>query len=366
MKVAIFHNFMDNIGGAERVALTLAREISADIYTTNINKKHIAHMGFSDVLGKIYSIGKVPIQAPLRQQIALWRFGRLRLGEKYDFYIIDGDWAVSGARHNKPNLWYVHSPIREIWDLYSHTRQHTVPWTLRPIFDAWVWYNRHLNKKHADQVEIIVCNSQNTRKRVKKFLEKEVKVIYPPIDTKSFIFKKPESYWLSVNRLISHKRVDMQLKAFNNMPQEKLIVVGSYENSRHFLRYARYCNEIKPNNVEIKSWVSQKELVDLYASCKGLIATSKDEDFGMNAVEAMASGKPVIAPNEGGYKETIISGKTGILIDDINEEKLIEAVKSSKDLFGKNPEKVKKDCQERAMNFDKDTFIRKIKSTILA
>ena len=74
MKIAIFHNFLDNIGGAEIVGLTLAREFDADIYTTNIDKEKIIKMGFEDVLPRLYSIGKVPINAPLRQQFVLWRF----------------------------------------------------------------------------------------------------------------------------------------------------------------------------------------------------------------------------------------------------------------------------------------------------
>ena len=111
MKIAIFHNFLDNIGGAEIVTLTLARELNADVYTTNIDYDKIKKMGFENIV--IKSIGKIPINAPFRQQMALWRFRRLKL-KNYDFYIIAGDWAISGAVNNKPNLWYVHSPIREI------------------------------------------------------------------------------------------------------------------------------------------------------------------------------------------------------------------------------------------------------------
>ncbi|MCX6760303.1 MAG: glycosyltransferase family 4 protein, partial [Candidatus Nealsonbacteria bacterium] len=142
MKIAIFHNYLDNIGGAEIVGLTLAKELNADIYTTNIDKEKIINMGFEDVLPRMFSIGKVPINAPFKQQISLWKFRKLDLKNKYDFYIIDGDWAMSGAINNRPNLWYVHSPIREIWDLYKYTRQNMVPWILRPVFDVWVLYSR--------------------------------------------------------------------------------------------------------------------------------------------------------------------------------------------------------------------------------
>jgi len=364
MKIAIFHNFMDNIGGAEMVGLTLARELGADVYTTNIDEEKIIKMGFEDILPRIYSIGKVPINAPFKQQFSLWKFRNLNLGNKYDFYIIDGDWAISGATKNKPNLWYVHSPIREIWDLYEYTRNNTVPFLLRPIFDIWVLFNRYLNKKYIKEVDILVCNSNNTKERIKKFLGKDATVISPPIETTKFRFEKSGGYWLSVNRLITHKRINLQLEAFANLPKEKLIIVGCYEKSRHFEKYAEYCKKIKPDNVEIKSWVSREGLIDLYAGCKGFITTSHDEDFGMNVVEAMASGKPVIAPNEGGYKETIIDGRTGILIDDINSNKLTKAVIELGEKIDNDSGSLKKYCQQQAVNFETKVFIGKIKKII--
>ena len=117
---------------------------------------------------------------------------------------------------------------------------------------------------------------------------------------------------------------------------------------------------IKPKNVEILSWVDNKTLINLYANCKGFITTSKDEDFGMTPVEAMASGKPVIAPNEGGYKETVIDGITGKLINNIHVDKLVQAIKE----IGKNPKKYKNACLKQAKKFDTSIFIKKIKEEI--
>jgi glycosyltransferase involved in cell wall biosynthesis len=359
-KIAVFHNFLDNIGGAEIVTLTLAKELQADVYTTNIDKEKIIKMGFEDVLPKIYSIGKVPINPPFKQQFSLWKFRKLNLKNKYDFYIICGDWAISGAVKNKPNLWYAHSPIREIWDLQEYTKNNIVPPYQRPIFDLWVSYNRHLNKKYVNSADIISCNSENTRNRLKKFLDKDAVVINPPVLTDDFYYNKNGGFWLSVNRLLANKRIELQLKAFTKMPGEKLIIVGSYEQSRHFKKYANHCQKIKPANVEIKSWVSRKELIGLYADCKGFITTSRDEDFGMNVIEAMAAGKPAIAPDEGGYKETIINGKTGALINQINEGKLINEIQKLGREIDKNPLKFKKACQEQAKNFDTKIFIEKI------
>jgi len=345
---------MDNIGGAEIVSLTLARELKGHLYSTNVDYDQIKKMGFGDV--EVRSIGKVPINAPFRQQAALWRFRNLNLKNKYDLFIISGDWAMSGAVKNKPNLWYVHSPIREIWDLYEYTRKNTVPFYARPAFDLWVSANRIFNKKYVDHVNKIVCNSKNTQARVKKFLNRDSTVIYPPIHTNKFHYNKNGDYWLSVNRLIGHKNVDVQLRAFSQLPHEKLIIVGSYEKSRHFKQYARYIQSIKPKNVTLLHWVDARKLIELYAHCKGFITTSIDEDFGMTAVEAMASGKLVIAPNSGGYRETVLNGKTGWLIDDMNVEKLVRLIQEGI----RDPASYKKASIAQAQKFDVQVFLDQV------
>lgn len=358
-KIAIFHNFLDNIGGAEIVDLILARELKADIYTTNIDKEKIQKMGFTT--DNIFSIGKIPISPPFRQEMAYWRFKKLNLGRKYDFYIIAGDWAMSGVIHNKPNLWYIYSPIREIWDLCKYTKKHLVPFWAGPFFSTWAYYQRTMNRRNIKHVNHFVSTSINVKQRVKKYLRVDSTIINPPIETEKYYYQKNGDYWLSVNRLITHKRVDMQMKAFAKIPDEKLVVVGSYEKASHFQKHADYIKKIKPSNVEIKSWVSQEELINLYANCKGFITTAKDEDFGLTPLEAMASGKPVIAPNEGGYKETVIDGKTGILIDDINEEKIVQAINEIED---RGVETYKDDSIRQAREFDVRVFIDKIKKTI--
>lgn len=364
MKIAIFHNFMDNIGGAEYVDLLLAKEIGADIYTTNIDKDKIKKMGFGDVLDRIYSIGKVPVNAPFRQEKSYWLFKNLDVekdyGKKYDYYFIGGDWAVYGAINNKPNLWYVYSPIREIWDLNKYVRKEMVSWWKRPIFDLWVLLNRKRNRNAVKEVGKIIAISKNVALRVKKYLGKDAKVIYPPTEIGKFHCERNKGYWLSVNRLINHKRVKMQVEAFRKMPSENLVIVGSYEKSGHFKKYAEEILKDLPKNVSVKSWVSEKELIDLYANCKGFITTSKEEDYGMNVVEAMASGKFVIAPNEGGYKETIINGKTGVLIDNIDESKIISAVKK---YWGKTMV-FKNECIKRAKEYDVSVFLKNIKKEL--
>lgn len=365
MKIAIFHNFMDNIGGAEIVTLTLVRELNADLYTTNIDEDKIKKMGFEDTLNRIFSIGKIPNKAPFRQQLAFFKFRILNLKNKYDFYIISGDWAMSGAVNNHPNMWYAHSPLNELWEFTSFLKKEVLISWKKPIYDIWVWFNRKLTLSYAKHVDVWVCNSKNTQNRIRKYYKQDAIVINPPIHTSDYSYENNKNYWLSVNRLVTHKRIDIQVKAFSKLPNEKLIIVGSYEKGvEQFESYKKYIDDIKTDNVEIINWVDSKELINLYNNCKGFITTARDEDFGMSAVEAMASGKPVIAPNEGGYKESVINNKTGILIDDINEDKLVEAIKIIDHELSGNENKYKDACLNQAKKFDVSEFIKKIKFEI--
>ena len=145
-KIAIFHNYLDNIGGAEIVTLTLARELNAFIYTTNIDTEKIKKMGFEDVLVRIKSIGNVPKITPFKQQFALFKFAILNLKNEYDFYIISGDWAMSASIHNTPNLWYVHSPLNELWQFKKYIEEKMLNWWMKPIYNLWVYINRILTK----------------------------------------------------------------------------------------------------------------------------------------------------------------------------------------------------------------------------
>jgi len=184
-------------------------------------------------------------------------------------------------------------------------------------------------------------------------------VIYPPVDTDKFRFTEYGDFWLSVNRIYPEKRLELQFDVFRNLPKQKLVVVGGYAVGDHAVKYYDKLIKDIQDNVEMRGMVSEEELIDLYARCKGLICTALDEDFGLTPLEAMANGKPVVAVNEGGFRETMINGKTGMLVAAKRDE-LLRAVRE----IDADPEKYKDNCLKRAKEFDTSAFLGKIRQLI--
>ena len=361
MRIAIFQDFFDSIGGGEKLVVEMARALNADIITNNLNKETIRKMGCEDI--KFINLGETIKIPPLKQAQATRRFSRVDFSKNYDFFILSGNWGPFAAKKHKPNLYYCNTPTRVFYDLYGFYRS-SFNWYGKLIFPIYVKYQKFKDKKNVPHLNKILANSVNIQKRIKKYWGVDSSVVYCAVDTKKFYCNKSGSYWLSVNRIYSAKRIELQLKAFEKLPNEKLIIVGGIANGDGSEGYKNKMEKISPLNVKFLGKISENNLIDLYSNCKGFITTSLNEDFGLTPIEAMASGKPVIAPNEGGYKETIINGKTGILIDNINVDKLVETIKKMGKEMEKNPLKYKNACMKQAKKFDTKIFVDKIKGFI--
>lgn len=351
MKVAIFHDYFHVIGGGEKLILTLARHLGADVITTDLDRTLISKMGFDDV--NIISLGSLVRMPPLRQIQATLKYAYCDFRGKYDFYIFSGNWAHYASRKHKPNLMYCHTPVRVFYDLRDQLLESKKgnPF-IRFAIAVWIKVHSYFDKRSIKRVEKIVVNSRNTANRVKKYLGRDSMVIYPPCDTSRFKYISDDGYWLSVNRLYAEKRVHVQVGAFARMPEERLVIVGNNGQGDNSDPYGRMVRSGLPHNVSILSDVTEEKLIDLYGRCRGFITTAMDEDFGMTVVEAMASGKPVIAVREGGYLESLVDGSTGIFID-CNEDSIISAVKQ----ISQDPKKYHDACIARSKKFDVSVFL---------
>ncbi len=352
MKTAIFHDYFGAIGGGERVVLTLAKLLNADIITTDLD----AVDKLNDEVNVI-SLGHTKKVPPLKQISATGKFYSCNFSNDYDFFIFTGNWSHYAAYKHHPNMWYCYTPVRAFYDLYNTFLQRQDLIT-QQAFRAWVYGHRLLDQKSVNYIDHIVTISKNSQNRIEKYHHRTADIIYPPVDISKFRFKEYGDFWLSVNRLYPEKRIELQIEAFRKMPDEKLIIVGGYAKGDHAEKYAKNINNKLPSNVKILGEVSEQELIDLYSRCRGLICTALDEDFGLTPVEAMASGKPVVAVNEGGFKETVTE-KTGLLIK-ADSYSIIEAVK----LISLEPESYRESCFEQAKRFDLSIFNEKIKNVV--
>lgn len=353
MKIAIMHDFFGSIGGGEKLVLELAKGLKADIFTTDINYNNLRRINVYNV--KVKSLGKC-IQIPILKQIhASYIFHKAKLN-KYDFYILSGNWAVFATKKHQPNLYYIHTPVRMFYDSKKDFYKIS-PWYAKLPFLIWINLHKYFLEKQFKYVNKIISNSLNTKNRIKKFHNRNSKVIYPPI--KKYKFKKYGDFWLSVNRIYPHKRIELQIEAFKKLPNEKLFIVGGYMKGDHAKMYADKVIKDLPKNVKYLGEVDEKELNNLYGNCKGFITTAKDEDFGMTVLEAMSAGKPVIAVNEGGYKETV-NNKVGKLVN-ANVNEIINAIKE----ISKNPKKYKINCIKQANQFSVKKFINYIKEELI-
>jgi glycosyltransferase involved in cell wall biosynthesis len=352
MKIAIFHDYFGAIGGGEKVVIEMAKILDADIITTDTDAiKKI------DPSVRVISIGKTIKFPPLKQISATIRFYFCDFSHNYDLFIFTGNWSHSAAHRHHPNFWYCFTPVRAFYDLYP-TFLHRFNVITRQLFRFWVYMHRFFDQRSLKHVDHITAISLNVQRRILKYHHRLADVIYPPVDTSLFRCKDYGNFWLSVNRLYPEKRIELQIEAFRQMPEECLVVVGGYAKGDHAAIYAEKIKQTLPPNVHFNNEMGEEELRDLYSHCKGLICTALDEDYGLTPLEAMASGKPVIAVEEGGFLETL-TGETGSYV-----QPSPESIKTAIRKISKNPEQYHDACVVRAKEFDIVHFKDQLKAVI--
>lgn len=200
--------------------------------------------------------------------------------------------APSGARH----ICYCHTPMRYLWDLYpAYLHEWTRSKWKRAAMAPLANYLRLWDYASAARVDEFVANSRNVRNRIWRCYRREAEIVYPPVAVETFFWKPPEDYYLIVSELVSYKRVDMAVRLFSQTGR-KLCVVGDGPEYRSLRKLAA-------PNIEFRGRVSGGELREAYARCRAFLLPG-EEDFGITAVEALASGKAVIALGRGGALES--------------------------------------------------------------
>src|SRR5271170_2713639 len=298
MRTAIVHYWLLNTRGGEKVVETLCRLLpDADVFTLFYDpervpqtiREHRVRASFLQPLRKHYR-SLLPLMP-----MALECFDM----RGYDLVISSesgpakGVIVSSGTRH----VCYCHTPMRYLWDLYPAYRNE---WTRagwrRALMTPLANYLRVWDFASAARVDEFVANSENVRRRVWKTYRREAEVVHPPVDVSGFRCERAEDYYLVVSELVPYKRVDLAVRVFSRNGR-RLKIVGDGPESSRLRKMAR-------KNVEFCGRVSDSELRTLYARCRAFVMAG-EEDFGITAVEAIASGKAVIGLGRGGVLEIV-------------------------------------------------------------
>lgn len=356
MRIALVHDYLVQYGGAERVLECFCELFPyAPIYTI-VYDKEAMHGKFADkdirtsFLQKYKLARKQHRLFPLLMPAAVEQFNF----DKYDIVLSDSSSYAKGIITSPKTLHicYMHTPMRYAWDdCQKYAQDFSFPKLIKKLVPFAMNYVRVWDKTSAERVDKFVANSNFVASRIKKYYHKNAEVIHPPVDINNFyISEKQEGYFLMVGRLIAYKRHDIAISAFNKLGLPLKIIGRGPEMKR--------LKKITKSNIEFLGRVDDKELARYYSECRAFIFP-QEEDFGIVAIEAMASGRPIIAYRGGDIPEHMEEGKMGIFFKNQTAEGIIEAVKKFRD-EDYNPEYIRK----QSLKFDREIFKSRIRDYI--
>lgn len=328
-RVAIVHYWLVAMRGGERVIERLLRLFpDADLYTHVYDPKRMSSAINAAQVTTSF-INRLPLSKRFYQYylplmpVALEEFDL----SAYDLVISSESGPAKGVitRPGSLHLCYCHSPMRYLWD---HYRQYKAEanFLARVAMPPMYHRLRQWDVSSSARVDRFVANSNFVRQRIAKVWRRDASVVHPPIDSSLFTpAVDVGDFYLWVGQLVPYKRPDIAVDAFtaNGLP---LVVVGSGGMAKRLRARAG-------PNVTFIERMDFNELRQAYARCKALVMTA-EEDFGITPVEAMASGRPVIAYGRGGALDSVEDGLTGLLYHHQHPEALIEAVERMERFLG--------------------------------
>ncbi len=324
LKVAITCSWLNQYGGAERV-LELLHEIYPDapIYTS-MYAPEVMPTSYRQWDIRTSFMDRLPFVKKHHQAfLALYplAFEQFDLSD-YDV-VISNSSAYSHGVITRPetlHICYCLTPARFLWNYHEYIRNESIGWSAKAILPLALNYLRSWDVQATNRVDQFVAISKVVARRIAKYYRRESAIIYPPIDASKFRLKKVDDvgdFFLIISRLIPYKRIDLAVKAFNELGLP-LKIVGDG-------RHRPYLERIAGPNIEFLGKVGDNEIKELYSRCKAFIFPG-EEDFGLTPLEAQASGRPVIAFAGGGARETVVEGETGDFFYEATPESLISVL----------------------------------------
>lgn len=352
MRVALIHDCIVHIGGAERVlqnlhaifpdapiyTLVCDRQVAQELFPgARIHSSFAQHLPWSTRFFRAY----FPLYPMAVESFDLRGFDLI---VSSSFAFAKGVLPPASACH----ICYCYTPLRYLWSEY-HFHRATLfrkSWK-RVLTDPFLSHLRMWDRMSADRVDRFIAISQATAARIAKYYRRDSTIVHPPVRVRPIsVSRDSEDYFLLVSRLMPYKRVDLAIEAFNRLGFP-LRIVGSGPEEAQLRRQA------KPH-IRFMGSLGDAELAGCYSRCRALVFPAI-EDFGIVMVEAQAYGKPVIACAGGGASEIVLDGQTGVLFSDQTSTALAYAVNRFEEMKF-HPVRVR----EHALKFDEAEFRNRI------
>lgn len=364
-KVAIVHDWLTNMGGAEPLVLEIHKLFpNAPIYTSVYDAKMTA---FNHIDVRTTDL-QTKLPKALRYKHVLWptlrakAFRKLDLSE-FDIIISSSTAEAKSVRKTRPgqvHIAYVHTPTRYYWSHYEEFRRefNFGPLTpfIRPFIPVLVKRMRKLDLEATKDIDVFIANSTVTQQRIKKYYNRPSTVVYPPIEVQKFTPPPTgeRNGYILWGRHVPYKRFDLAVQACTklNVP---LTVVGSGPDTERL-------KSLAGPTITFTGRVSDAELVRLSHTHKAFLFPN-EEDFGMSAVEALAAGLPVIAYKKGGALDIVQEGETGVFFTEQTVDSLTGAIKKCNEYLAEGAFRPAT-LHRKAKRFDKGLFANKIQKIV--
>lgn len=328
MKVALVHDYLTRMGGAERVLLELSKMFpEAPIYTLLFDEQKMAcwfpverlHVSFLQKFPKFWRLRPKYLLPFLPTAVESFDL------REFDLVISSSSAFAKGivTRPATTHISYCHNPARFLWDYsFEYLKEQNFGGLRLLSVKAFLNYLRLWDRAASQRVDYFIANSGATASRIKKYYRQEAKVIYPPVQMSAVGFRMSDKieggYFLIVSQLTPYKKIDVAIEAFNKL-ELPLVIIGEGPQKEELQKIAK-------SNISILGWQADETVADYYKNCTALIFPGED-DFGITMVEAMSCGKPVLAYGAGGALEIVLPGVTGEFFDALVPEILADGVR---------------------------------------
>jgi len=353
MKVALVHDYLNQMGGAERVVLALHEMFpEAPIYTSIYDPGRV-DTAFQSIDIRTSFMQKLPLVKKHHQPfLPFYPFAMERLDLRGYDLILSSSSAFGKGVVTTPetmHICYCHTPMRWCWNYDEYVQRERLGGIARNILPFFITGLRVWDQTSSMRVDHFIANSPVVADRIRKYYRRDAVVIPPPVEANRFTFDPTtgtEEYFLIVSRLLPYKRIDLAIEACNRL-QLPLVIIGSGRDENRL-------KSIAGPTIRFMGRLSDEEVLHYYAHCRAFILPG-EEDFGITPLEAQASGRPVIAYAAGGALASVIDSVTGTFFQKQTVESLVEVLESF-DERRYDPQIIR----NHALEFDKPRFHRRI------